>query len=139
VNGICEWALRVAEKLVDLEIEKEELPLKGQTSRDAVADATANERLPPVGKAFDQTAKNRPEKSHLSNYPRSRYSSLREDDALMPYGVDPMNATATQRRTYLGRPARFKGKAKSIEREFKTISRDLYTGSRDQSFHWHLK
>lgn len=74
-------------------------------------------RLPPVSRGgFDHTVRNKQEKSQLSNYyPRSRYSSMRDDEGLMPYGVDLM-ITTTQRRPYLTKSLKSKGKTRSIDK-----------------------
>lgn len=82
----------MAEKIVDMEIEKEEGPLKEQLQqlqtiqqgqpiiKDNNDDETANQRLPPVGRAVQQPLKDKQEKGQSANhYPRSRYSSLREE------------------------------------------------------------
>ena len=104
--------------------------------KDAVVSSIpsiANQTLPPVTvpRGFHQTISNRPEKTQLSNYyPRSRYSSLIEEDTVLPYGLDPMNTTSTQRKQFFRGTDRTKGKAKSIDKELKTISRDFYGGQK---------
>lgn len=105
--------------------------MKEIIGKDGAISPIPHEKLPPVSRGFDKTVRNKPEKSHLSNYyPRSRYSSLRDEDTVLPYGVDPLNTTSTQRRQYFAGANRTKGKAKSIDRELKTISRDFYGGVR---------